>query len=510
MLAATEGVPHARSYTGPEHSPARCRRSCLHPARRTHPAGLPDGRHPRPVSTPTLRVAIVGAGPAGIYAADILSKSGLDVSIDLIERLPAPFGLVRYGVAPDHPRIKQIIVALHKILERGDIRLLAQRRRTARTSRSTTCASYYDAVIFATGAIRDAALPIPGIDLDGLVRRRGLRVLVRRPPRRAAHLAAGRAAGRRPRRGERRARRRAHPGQARRRPAAHRDPRERLREPQGLARHGRARVRPARPGAGEVLARWSCASSATCPDVDVIVYPEDFDFDEGSMAAIHSSNQTKQVVKTLTDWTLQEPGGDHRAPAHPPALPAQAGRGARRGRQASSALRTERTVLNGDGTVAGTGRAARLARPGRVPRGRVLRLAAGGHPVRRRRRRHPQPRGPRRRRRRRAPSPASTPRAGSSAGRSASSGTPSPTRPRPSGTSSRTSTAGGERYRRAERDPAGGRRTSCTERGVDARRVVRLGAPRRARAGPRRAARPRARSRSCRARRCSRSRCGRA
>src|SRR3712207_8963698 len=42
-------------------------------------------------------------------------------------------------------------------------------------------------------------------------------------------------------------------------------------------------------------------------DVDVVVYPEDFDFDEGSMAAIHSSNQTKQVVKTLTDWTLKEP-----------------------------------------------------------------------------------------------------------------------------------------------------------------------------------------------------------
>ena len=73
----------------------------------------------------TLRVAVVGAGPAGIYASDILARSGEDVAIDLIERLPAPFGLVRYGVAPDHPRIKQIIVALHKVLDRGDIRLLA-------------------------------------------------------------------------------------------------------------------------------------------------------------------------------------------------------------------------------------------------------------------------------------------------------------------------------------------------------------------------------------------------
>ena len=62
--------------------------------------------------TSQLRVAVIGAGPAGIYASDILSKSGLDVAIDLIERLPTPFGLVRYGVAPDHPRIKQIILAL--------------------------------------------------------------------------------------------------------------------------------------------------------------------------------------------------------------------------------------------------------------------------------------------------------------------------------------------------------------------------------------------------------------
>ena len=61
-----------------------------------------------------LRLAIVGAGPAGIYAADILLKAerNFDVSIDLFDHLPAPYGLVRYGVAPDHPRIKGIITAL--------------------------------------------------------------------------------------------------------------------------------------------------------------------------------------------------------------------------------------------------------------------------------------------------------------------------------------------------------------------------------------------------------------
>ena len=71
-----------------------------------------------------LRVAIVGAGPAGIYAADVLMKSGTPVSIDLFERQPAPFGLIRYGVAPDHPRIKGIVKALHQVLSKPEIRLL--------------------------------------------------------------------------------------------------------------------------------------------------------------------------------------------------------------------------------------------------------------------------------------------------------------------------------------------------------------------------------------------------
>jgi len=77
-----------------------------------------------------LRVAVVGSGPAGVYAADILTKSEavksgeLTVSIDLFDRYPAPYGLIRYGVAPDHPRIKGIVNALHKVLDRGDIRFL--------------------------------------------------------------------------------------------------------------------------------------------------------------------------------------------------------------------------------------------------------------------------------------------------------------------------------------------------------------------------------------------------
>src|SRR5215212_3942168 len=76
----------------------------------------------------TLRLAIVGAGPAGIYAADIVKRAAetradITASIDLFERLPAPYGLVRYGVAPDHPRIKGIISALRDVLDTGRIRI---------------------------------------------------------------------------------------------------------------------------------------------------------------------------------------------------------------------------------------------------------------------------------------------------------------------------------------------------------------------------------------------------
>lgn len=116
-----------------------------------------------------LRLAIVGAGPAGIYAADLLIKSELrdfEVSIDLFDLLPAPYGLVRYGVAPDHPRIKGIIRALYEVLDRGDIRFFGNVQ-YGKDITLEDLKSHYNAVIFATGAIKDADLNIPGIDLDG-------------------------------------------------------------------------------------------------------------------------------------------------------------------------------------------------------------------------------------------------------------------------------------------------------------------------------------------------------
>jgi ferredoxin--NADP+ reductase len=297
-------------------------------------------------------VAVVGAGPAGIYASDILSRSGLDVSIDLIERLPAPFGLVRYGVAPDHPRIKQIIVALHKVLERGDIRLLCNvDYGTDLTLEDVR--RHYDAVIFATGAIKDAELGIPGIDLDGSYGAAdfvswydGHPDVPRTWPLTAQHVAvlgAGNVAL-----------------DVARVLAKHADDLLPTEVPanvyEGLKAspvtdvHVFARRGPAQAKFSSLELR----ELGHVPDVDVVVYPEDFDFDEGSVAAINSSNQTKQVVKTLTDWTLKDPDAmtaSRRIHLHflhrPVEVLGEDGK--------VVGLRTERTALAGDGSVAGTG-----------------------------------------------------------------------------------------------------------------------------------------------------------
>jgi ferredoxin--NADP+ reductase len=114
----------------------------------------------------TLRVAIFGAGPAGIYAGNILASSYENVSIDLFDSLPAPYGLIRYGVAPDHPRIKGIVNSLHEMLDSGKIRFFGNVV-FGKDLTLDDMKRHYHAVIFATGAIKDAKLNIPGVDLDG-------------------------------------------------------------------------------------------------------------------------------------------------------------------------------------------------------------------------------------------------------------------------------------------------------------------------------------------------------
>ncbi|WP_119696437.1 FAD-dependent oxidoreductase [Microbacterium halotolerans] len=123
----------------------------------------------------SLSVAIVGAGPAGIYAGNLLTGAvadrGGDVEIDLFESLPAPYGLIRYGVAPDHPRIKGIVSSLHEMLNGDDdadsvIRFIGNVE-VGRDIALDELRERYHAVILATGALRDAALDVPGVELSG-------------------------------------------------------------------------------------------------------------------------------------------------------------------------------------------------------------------------------------------------------------------------------------------------------------------------------------------------------
>jgi len=303
------------------------------------------------VSEP-LRVAVVGAGPAGIYAADILSKTDLDVSIDLFERLPAPYGLVRYGVAPDHPRIKQIIVALYKVLQRGDIRLIGNVDFGTDITLEEL-RQHYDAVIFATGAIRDASLDIPGIDLPGSYGAAdfvswfdGHPDVPRTWPLEAKQVAVlgngnvaldvARILAK-------------HPEDllSTEIPA---NVEEGLRSSPVTDVHVFGRRGPAQVKFSPLELR----ELGHVPDVDIVVYPEDFDFDDGSEEAIRSSNQTKQVVKTLTDWTLRDPGeltASRRIHLHFLHRPAEI-----LGTDRVTGIRTERTELSGDGTVRNTGR----------------------------------------------------------------------------------------------------------------------------------------------------------
>jgi ferredoxin/flavodoxin---NADP+ reductase len=118
------------------------------------------------MSGPAPRIAIVGAGPAGAFAAAALVRSHGDVEIDLLERLPTPWGLLRGGVAPDHQEIKRLEDRFHsETLARG-CRFLGNVEVGVDVSHAELM-THYSAVIYATGAQTDKSLGIPGEDLPG-------------------------------------------------------------------------------------------------------------------------------------------------------------------------------------------------------------------------------------------------------------------------------------------------------------------------------------------------------
>ncbi len=302
--------------------------------------------------TPPLRVAIVGAGPAGIYAADILTTKDPQASVDIFDRLPTPYGLIRYGVAPDHPRIKAIIVALHRVMENERIRFIGNVH-VGVDLKVDELRHYYDAVIFATGAERDRSLRIPGEDLQrsygaadfvafydshpdreqtwdlsqqrhvavigvGNVGLDVARVLARSademlatdiPPHVHAVLADSS-----------------------------------ITDVHMFARRG-----PAQAKFTPVELRELDHS----PNVQVVVAPEGMEFDAESEAALGRSKSLRMVVDVLSDWAMRDPrpGPHRRIHIHFLENPVEiAGTDG-----AVTGLRTERQELTGDGNVRGTG-----------------------------------------------------------------------------------------------------------------------------------------------------------
>lgn len=299
-----------------------------------------------------LRLAVIGAGPAGIYASDLILKAERDfeVSIDLFDLLPAPYGLVRYGVAPDHPRIKGIVRALYEVLDRGDIRFFGNVQfGTDLTLEDLK--QHYNAVIFATGAIKDADLNIPGIELDGSygaadfvnwydahpdfprtwplnareiavigngnVALDVARMLIKRPDDLLSteipdHVYQGLLAS----------------------PVT---------DVHVFGRRGPAQVK---------FSPLELREALHLEGVQSIVYDEDFQYDEGSQAAIDSNNQIRVLVKTLEDLRENpQPAQDRRLHLHFMATPVEV-----LGVDGKVAgIRIERNRLDGKGGVVGTG-----------------------------------------------------------------------------------------------------------------------------------------------------------
>ncbi|GAA4032636.1 FAD-dependent oxidoreductase [Sphingomonas rosea] len=112
-------------------------------------------------------VAIVGSGPAGFYTAEALVKGG-DVAVDILDRLPVPYGLIRFGVAPDHQSIKAVAKRYEKVALTPGVRFLGNVHLGADVSIEELL-HYYDAVVLATGAPYDRRLGIPGDDLPGVI-----------------------------------------------------------------------------------------------------------------------------------------------------------------------------------------------------------------------------------------------------------------------------------------------------------------------------------------------------
>ena len=297
-----------------------------------------------------LRVAVIGSGPAGIYASDLLMKSDRDVRVDLFERMPAPFGLIRYGVAPDHPRIKGIVNALYKVMEKPELRLLGN----VDVGKDVTVSElqqFYDAVVFATGATADRDLNIPGIDLEGS---HGAAEFVGfydgNPefPRtwdlsaeKVAVIGVGNV-------GLDVARVLAKTGEELHVTEIPDNVYETLKTNKATEVHVFGRRGPAQAKFTPLELKELDHS----PTIEVVVNPEDIDYDEASEAARRESKSQDLVCQTLEQYAIRDPkGAPHKLFIHffesPVEVIGEDGKVA--------GLKTERMQLDGKGGVVGTG-----------------------------------------------------------------------------------------------------------------------------------------------------------
>lgn len=300
-----------------------------------------------------LRVAIVGAGPAGVYAADILTKNeDLDVLVDVLDRDPTPFGLIRYGVAPDHPRIKEIIKALKRVMSNERIRFYGNVNVGA-DIKLEELRDFYDAIIFATGARRDRELNIPGVDLHGSYGAADFVYWYDGHPdvsrdwdfqphaKEVAVLGVGNV------------------GLDIARILAKTAEELLVTEIpdnvyEGLKKNATTDVHVfARRGPAQVkFTPMELRELSHSPNIDVVIHPEGFEFDAGSMEALQKAKSQKLVVDVLQNYLAKEPSGaPHRIHVHfcqnPVEILGEDGK--------VVGLRTEITELDGTGNVRGTG-----------------------------------------------------------------------------------------------------------------------------------------------------------
>lgn len=125
---------------------------------------------PQVLSPRPHRIAVIGSGPSGLYTAEALLAGDPAVHVDVIDRLPAPYGLVRYGVAPDHVKMKSVIRALVRTFDDSDrVRFLGNVHVGPGGIPGEALREHYHAVVHATGSAIDRDLGVPGEDLAGSV-----------------------------------------------------------------------------------------------------------------------------------------------------------------------------------------------------------------------------------------------------------------------------------------------------------------------------------------------------